>query len=312
MEYQRQFLEFLLRLIAKKGLKMDKNNNEARYVMFPIYLLNDFFTNRQNCLNKIIKYGIYYLSNKIEYKIKDIATQTIYKYYTDIEFEEQFDSKFGYEILGSHVEYRGGFMAGGFYPNDDEIENVLNIFNSDINFRNEEIESYKYNCSLSILNLKKNNHKSIIKTAIEIEKNKPHNVHAMININVLFDFRDNTKSEFEDIQLLFYIALKSIIGKRETATTNYKHIYARMQGMSCTNNISEYPIQLKKYIEIEHHKRKLMEAIKNNWGVKRYSSKGIRGVYFSTSSKVSQNELNSKVKTMKQKRLELKQKKCLK
>ncbi len=108
-----------------------------------------------------------------------------------------------------------------------------------------------------------------------------------------------------------YITLKSIIGKQKIATTNYKHIYARMQRMSCTNNISEYPIQLKKHIEIEHYKRKLMEAVEMNWGVKRYSNKGIRGVYFSTSSKVSYNELNMKVKTMKQKRAELKESKNL-
>ena len=84
-----------------------------------------------------------------------------------------------------------------------------------------------------------------------------------------------------------------------------------MQGMCCTNNISEYTVQLKKYIEIEHYKRKLMEAVEMNWGVKRYSSKGIRDVYFSTIRKVSYAELAKKVKTMKQKRAELKQNKGL-
>ena len=178
-------------------------------------------------------------------------------------------------------------------------------------FRDSEIQQYCINSAMKLLNLRIINTEYVVNNAIEIEENKLNNVHSMINVNVLFDYRDNVKSEFEDIQLLFYIALKSIIGKRKTATTNYKHIYARMLGMSCTNNISEYPIQLKKYIEIEHHKRKLMEAIELNWYVKRYSGKGIRGVFFSTSSKVSHNELKMKVKTMKQKRIELKESKDL-
>lgn len=54
-----------------------------------------------------------------------------------------------------------------------------------------------------------------------------------------------------------------------------------------------------------------MEAVEMNWGVKRYSNKGIRGICFSTSSKVSQNELKMKVKTIKQKRAELKESKNL-
>ena len=72
----------------------------------------------------------------------------------------------------------------------------------------------------------------------------------MAKIDTLLEFKNKDKTEFELAQYLAYMAINSIIGKKQYVITNKNHILARMFGFAkyslVTDKVKETPL-FKKY-----------------------------------------------------------------
>ena len=98
----------------------------------------------------------------------------------------------------------------------------------------------------------------------------------------LIDYFKNEKSEFDIALLLAYMAIRSILGKKQYVKTNTKHITARMFGYSSHKAIpDELTPAIKELIQkysSRHHMSKLLMQLKLNWHVVIYS-RNTRGLY---------------------------------
>ncbi|MEI6880131.1 MAG: hypothetical protein WCK82_02150 [Bacteroidota bacterium] len=279
--------------------------------MFPIHLLQEYFTDRKKCLKDILSIGIYKTAIAINYEIENVAKQAIYNFYSNKEYPlKKYISKHS-NIIGTDEDSGGGFISGKYFePSELEVEEMISLMKNDESFLYNVTLHYQFSKATSLLNINDIDFEIRYEKGQEIEDTIPDkSPFAMVNISKVFEFRDKNKSEFEHIQFLCYIALKSIIGNKKITTTNWEHIFARMAGWRCTNDLREIPFELKKYREVEHYKRKLMERMELEWNVKRYSGKGIRGIVFSLSPDVSYKQLEKSVVTLKDKRAKLKEQK---
>lgn len=100
-----------------------------------------------------------------------------------------------------------------------------------------------------------------------------------LKVELFNNFINNNKTDKEKIELLAFLALKSIIGGKTTCKTNNKLLLARMDGQNSINDFSELSNSIQKY-----SKPYTINIIKNslidNWHLTYYSKK-TRGFYFS-------------------------------
>lgn len=54
---------------------------DEKYLQFPLLLIREMFINKEDAINKIIKYGIYNYSTKFHYQKSEVAKQLIYDNY---------------------------------------------------------------------------------------------------------------------------------------------------------------------------------------------------------------------------------------
>jgi hypothetical protein len=113
----------------------------------------------------------------------------------------------------------------------------------------------------------------------------------MIGKHLAFEFRDNPKTEFEQAQLLAYIAINSIIGTKKYTKTNRKHIVSRMFGYASFSKMSEKELSeiQNKYLTRYHFDRVILH-LELNWNICTYSNK-MRGIYISMKNKFPLDEL---------------------
>jgi hypothetical protein len=126
----------------------------------------------------------------------------------------------------------------------------------------------------------------------------------MISKSLLFDFRDNEKKEIDLIQLVSYIAVKSILGVKSFVKTNKMHIVCRMFGYS---SVKHLPVKMPTNINSlflkysnRYHIDKVLMQLELNWNVITYSNK-IRGMYIAMSNKTSIEQLALLAETRKHK-----------
>lgn len=291
-------------------------NSKVRYIQFPLFLLQDFLTNKVEVIDRIFGYGIYRYSKAISFKPDKAMSHFIYCYYNKRDVLTDYllvsiDYYINNDLIELNEDYKGFDSEGKFNP-EYEIEQLLKIVEKDIEFKENLIEFYKMHLSCQSLQIETNIGKSI-SIAKQIEQLTPQKEPLpMVNIDLLFEFRDNVKSEFELFQFLCFIAIKSIIGTKEYVKTNKKHIICRMFGY---NTIKHLPKKFKvpyqslfiKY-SMRYHLDKLIRALELNWNVLTYSN-NMRGFYVCVENKMSLEKLvlvaesqkqNNKIKTLKQ------------
>lgn len=244
-----------------------------KYVQFPLFLLHDILNNKDESISKILRYGIYHFALAIDTNLEDVARQICYHNYRG-ELSQEIAlilNKYQFEYFGNDEDFNG-FSGDTFNP-IDEINELLNLFESEHEFKSNCIEFSKVNQALNLLNLK-GNAVTIISHAKSIKRQiKPKEIMPMIGIHLLFNFKESNKSEFDIIQLKAYIAIQSIIGVKLYAKTNKQFILKRMFGENL--NIE----QLCKY-DKRHHWEKLMFQLQMNWNVNIYSNR-TRGIWVS-------------------------------
>jgi hypothetical protein len=120
-------------------------------------------------------------------------------------------------------------------------------------------------------------------------------VYTMCNKELLFQFRDNEKTEFELAQFACYLALRSILGKKPYIRTNKQHIHARMFGYA---SVKQLPERLPETIEPFFNKFKtrrrmerLLLAMQEYWNILIYWPIGTHGFYVADGSKITLESL---------------------
>ena len=275
---------------------MDLRNESEfprKYLQFPLFLLKGMLIDKQNSINKIIKFGIYNYAQSIDYDLINVARQVIYKNYNEILPPEITNKLSWYELeyFGTDEDYKGFTDMGTTFQPIEEINEILSLFKKDNDFKNTCINHYCVWQALKFLGITGNSENILIEGR-KIEKQIPKGeVMAMIGKHLLFDFRDNPRTEFEQAQLLAFIAINSIIGTKKYTKTNKKLIISRMFGFASYTKMIEKElseIQMK-YLK-RYHFDKLIQELELNWNVCTYSNK-MRGIYISLKIKFPLSEL---------------------
>lgn len=270
---------------------------EERYLQFPLFLLRDMIERKEDTINKILSYGVYRYSTKFSYTVEDASKNLMYYFYRKKReltsyLSQTLNTYIESEILDLDEDYNG-FNDKEFEPTF-EMEQLDKIYKTDTEFLNRVIEFYQMQLAFNSIGIN-GGIEFCLKSAKEIEKQiEPNEPQPMISKSLLFDFRDNPKSEFDLIQFLAYIAIKSILGKNPYAKVNKELVISRMFGYS---SIKHLPDKLKpglnelraKYLH-RYHFDELKLKLVENWNVITYSNK-MRGFYVAIKNKVSIDEL---------------------
>ena len=120
-----------------------------------------------------------------------------------------------------------------------------------------------------------------------------------LKTDMLIDFHHNHKTEFEIACFCALCALKSIVGNKPQAKTNFQRVIPLM--------VQDSHELIEKYNK-RYHRDKIMEELELNWGLKKLPIP-TRGFWFSF--QLDHNELAKQLVQRKQKKSELAEKKRL-
>ncbi len=276
-------------------------NAEARYIQFPLFLIRGAFENREAVFSKLLKYGIYRRSTLFKNcAFYDVGRQLIYDLYNDNLGTKLKNciTALNSDIIGCDEDYRG-FIGGEFNPTD-EISELLAALRENSNFKMLAIEHYQMHLAFNSLNIK-GNIENNLKVGKEIQRRIPEKEPMpMLSTKLVFDYRDNDKSEFEIAQLLAYMAIKSILGERPYFKTNKKLILSRMFGFANHSKTVGYETELFKKYATRYHIDRVLRELELSWHVKTYSDH-MRGFFVSVGEKVCLNTLASVAEDSKRK-----------
>jgi len=103
---------------------------------------------------------------------------------------------------------------------------------------------------------------------------------SSIEKDIIFDFYKNDKEEFDIACLCAFLAIKSIIGKRDYCKSNKAHIIARMFGYNSVKEVPESKTPLMKKYSNRYYIDKILQELQLNWHLKLFSDH-CRGFYLS-------------------------------
>jgi len=151
----------------------------------------------------------------------------------------------------------------------------------------------------------------------EIANNTPKRTPmTSINHDIVFDFYDNHKSEFEIVTFLAFAGIRSILQMKPYTRITNDYLFARMAGYPSTTEIvtlpgyepKELPVVLPALIDKYNTRFKLdkiKKELQNNWHMKLY---GIHTHGFYVSFKLSLNQLVKVVEAKRKRNQEAKRK----
>jgi hypothetical protein len=299
------------------------------YFQFPLFLLRDLIEDKEKTLNNILRYGAYSFSQKLFSNLEATAKQLMYEYYRGDLPNDLFKNVNMY-IIEDKIqidEDYNGFHGSEFNP-EVEIEQLLNIWETDNKFKNRALELHKMKLAFNFIGIT-GNFDNAYNVGEQISNSiSPGEPMPMINKELLFQFRDNEKTEFELIQLACYIGIRSILGVKSYWPTNKKMILCRAFGYS---SIKVLPKEMRLYLDysfLDSNRKSLIDTLKlspetmqlpfykysnryqvdkvlkclelNNWNLHFYSNQ-MRGLYVGIKKKISLETLVLIAETNKQK-----------
>lgn len=101
---------------------------------------------------------------------------------------------------------------------------------------------------------------------------------AGLNLSIFWDYHNNTKSEFDVVCLVAFLALKSIVQNKPYCKVDNKFWLARMDGKASSCCLTELSLPVAKYAN-EYQTKKIKKALRE-WGLVTYS-RYTRGFYIS-------------------------------
>ncbi len=213
---------------------------EDKYIQFPLCLLQLTYLNPNEGLNTILNFGIVHFGMRFEYNITEVARQLMYAYYRNRPLiqESLIIAMDKYAESGELFidEDCNGFNGTEFDPNQS-IEDLLELFELDRDFKTAAIFRYQTAQATNFLNIRIGSMDAIIsryKIAIEYQKDFEQkfgkDVMPGVKPSQIFEFRDSGK----DLDLFrAYIGIKSMIGRRNFVSSNKPAVLSRMIG--CKN-----------------------------------------------------------------------------
>jgi len=288
---------------------MNAENKDTKYLQFPLLLLRDFFNDRFGTMNKILDAGIYGFGQKNQCSRNEAANRILYDHYRH---QDKLTSllitrlkKYNDDgTLTFDKDYNGFVCTNGFRPETETTE-LFTIFNNDPEFEKEAIEYANICRAMYILDVPGNTGTILNKGRKILSTVPDHEPWPMVNKDLVFEFRNNTKSEFDTAQLAAYMAIRSIIGKRSYCKTNKQLILARMFGYSTYKRLFEanHSPVIKSVIEKYSNRYwmdKVLKALELNWNII-IDGKGMRGLYVGTKKKIDMESLIRAKETRKHK-----------
>jgi hypothetical protein len=102
---------------------------------------------------------------------------------------------------------------------------------------------------------------------------------AGIRVETYFQYLIKEKTDFENVCLLGYLALKSMIGSKPYFKATNQYWFSRMDGKAESLEVRELSEEIAKYTT-EYQSKKIKHELIENWGLKHYSHY-MRGFYVS-------------------------------
>jgi len=159
-----------------------------------------------------------------------------------------------------------------------------------------ESEIEKMEKAAKALNVTMGSTKESLRIAKELDRMNCKTM-TSINTSIVWDFRDNYKSQFEIAVFTAFCAIRSIIGKKSYCKTTNLFWLSRMAGKPCQVDYSELPEALHKYSN-EYQLKKIKSELVLHWGLKYYSH-FTRGFYVSFSMNLPELVLQAETRKKK-------------
>jgi len=274
-----------------------KNTPESKekqfdFFQFPLYMLRELFSDRYKTLNRIINYGLYNFAERLEYDQFKAAERVLYEYYRgDRKFEavKQVADLFDNEILISDEDYNGFCGKEGFSPEANEsVSDLIAEYENYPDLEREIERFWRIKTVAYILDITIGSYYSIEKmeTTIIPEKEPM----PMVKTRLVFEYRDNPKTEDELIVFAAYIGISSIMGARNSCKTNKDHILSRAFGYNKAKDFTEPKPEIYQKYKKRYHFDLLKETLEENWGLYFYAYH-TKGLWIGKKGKISRENL---------------------
>lgn len=172
------------------------------------------------------------------------------------------------------------------------------LSNAEIEYDETDLDRFKRACS-KILKVRFADFSEALMTGNLLRSRYSNcNVFVGVSTQALSAFYDaERKTEFEWECLLVFIALKSIIGKKDSVRTTNEMMYCRMHGKE---NLKEFR-EMKNPVKFTRYKRdKIILELQLNWGLKYYAD-GVKGFWISFDQEKGLNNITFKAESIKKK-----------
>ncbi|VBB48199.1 hypothetical protein TRIP_D440217 [uncultured Paludibacter sp.] len=279
--------------------------NDDRYFQFPLFLFRNFMYDTEKCLNDIVCYGLYDLSNKLNIDLFRMLEHTIYTYYRGglpNEIKERLTKFAELGEIDFNENYLGFSGQGDFEPTT-EMEQLEMIFNTDNDFYLEVCKWFKKVSVINFFEISGNYDAILQKGKIIAESIPDKEPFPMIDKNKLFEFRDEEKTEFQLIVFAANVGMRSILGTKPYCKTTKELILCRAFGFNTMRDLEkEKPPLFKKYFNRYQTDKILNEIEIGNWNLFRYSSQNMRGMFIAYKRRISLEKLVEVVEEKSRKR----------
>ncbi len=150
-----------------------KNNEQYKYILFPLPLLQEVFKKPKNGISDIFYYGIYRVAIAQDVDEYSAIKQALYCYYrgglTDY-LKREFEWMSSHDVF-CQDDYYSGFGTGGEFDPEDEISAISDYLEQEEDLKNIIIEFHQLRQVKAVLNLSLDN---------------PEHIHPLIGINCLY------------------------------------------------------------------------------------------------------------------------------
>ncbi|MEN5133246.1 hypothetical protein [Elizabethkingia anophelis] len=142
----------------------------------------------------------------------------------------------------------------------------------EMDFEETEEEKFKRSAIFWGVNLNGNLNKKMVRGYELLDLYQDTKVLTGINMGIFWQFYNDYKTDLEWHSLIVYLSLRSILGRKKYCKSNNDLLFSRMNGNVSKINSNNFPIT-------EYHRKKIIENLELNWGLK-YYSRYMRGFYF--------------------------------
>ena len=175
-------------------------------------------------------------------------------------------------------------LLKGFLLHSDKCLNdiiLYSIFSDSLNVKEgNHLERFEAIMTTKIGKQTGKDIKAMYEIGLKLHTKKPlKSAMAGINRDILFDYKNNYKTDFEKACLLAFLAIKSIIANKAYCKIDNNFLWSRMDGNSKSVNVSELSDEVKVYAN-RYQIDKIKKELIFNWYLV-YYSRHTRGFYVS-------------------------------